>query len=180
LDVSRSLRAVVRDVIAQAEERQKTSPGVYYAGAVLQHLVGTKLDGALGKGNVQHNSFSTADAPGARAGDFVIADVAIHVTTSPGEAVIEKCRENLNDGYRPMLVTLQRGLTVAEGLAGNVGLADRIDTFEIEQFVALNLYELGKFGADGRRTAVTDLVERYNEIVEEFETDPSLKIELRR
>jgi hypothetical protein len=57
LDVSRSLRAVVRDVIAQAEERQKTSPGVYYAGAVLQHLVGTKLDGALGKGNVQHNSF---------------------------------------------------------------------------------------------------------------------------
>jgi hypothetical protein len=53
----RSLRAVVRDVIAQAEERQKTSPGVYYAGAVLQHLVGTKLDGALGKGNVQHNSF---------------------------------------------------------------------------------------------------------------------------
>jgi hypothetical protein len=106
--------------------------------------------------------------------------LAIHVTTSPGEAVIEKCRENLNDGYRPMLVTLQRGLTVAEGLAGNLGLPDRIDTFEIEQFVALNLYELGKFGADGRRTAVTDLVERYNEIVEEFETDPSLKIELRR
>jgi uncharacterized protein DUF4928 len=69
---------------------------------------------------------------------------------------------------------------VAEGLAANVGLADRIDVFEIEQFVALNLYELGQFGLDGRRTAVTDLVERYNEIVENVETDPSLKIELRR
>jgi hypothetical protein len=32
---------------------------------------------------------------------------------------------------------------VAEGLAANLGLADRIDIFECEQFVALNLYELG-------------------------------------
>jgi hypothetical protein len=180
LDASRSLRTVVRDVIAQAIERQKTTPGVYYAGAVLQHLVGAKLDCALGKGEFEHNSFSTADAPGGRAGDFFIGDVALHVTTSPGEAVIEKCRENLNDGFRPMLVTLQRGLTVAEGLAANMGLADRVDIFEIEQFVALNLYELGKFGAEGRKTAVTELVDHYNEIVDEFETDPSLKIELRR
>lgn len=180
LDASRSLRTVVRDVIAQAEERQKNSPGVYYGGAVLQHLVGAKLDCALGKGRFEHNSFSTADAPGGRKGDFFLGDVAIHVTTSPGEAVIEKCRDNLNDGYRPVLVTLQRGLTVAEGLAANVGLGDRIDIFEIEQFVALNLYELAKFAAEGRRTAVMDLVARYNEIVEEVETDPSLKIELRR
>jgi hypothetical protein len=180
LDGSRSLRTVVRDVIAQAVERQKTAPGVYYAGAVLQHLVGAKLDCALGEGKFEHNSFSTADAPRGRAGDFFIGDVALHVTTSPSEAVIEKCRDNLNDGYRPMLVTLQHGLTVAEGLAANVGLGDRIDIFEIEQFVALNLYELGKFGAEGRRTAVTDMVARYNEIVEEFETDPSLKIDLRR
>lgn len=134
----------------------------------------------LGKGPLQHNSFSTADAPGGRAGDFFLGDVAIHVTTSPGEALIARCRENLHDGYRPIIVTMQSGLPVAEGLASNVGLADRIDIFEIEQFVALNLYELGKFGADGRRTEVTELVERYNDIVEEFETDPSLKIELRR
>ena len=180
LDASRSLRMVVRDVIGQAEERQKTAHGVYYAGAVLQHLVGAKLDCALGKGHLQHNSFSTADAPSERAGDFFLGDVAIHVTTSPGEAVIERCRENLNDGHRPILVTVQRGLGVAEGLATNVGLSDRIDIFEIEQFVALNLYELARFAAEGRKTAVTDLVSRYNEIVEEYETDPSLKIELRR
>jgi hypothetical protein len=40
LDASRSLRTVVRDVLDQAEERQKTTPGVYYAGAVMQHMVG--------------------------------------------------------------------------------------------------------------------------------------------
>ena len=138
------------------------------------------MDCTLGKGHLQHNSFSTADAPSERAGDFFLGDVAVHVTTSPGEAVIGRCRENLNDGHRPILVTVQRGLSVAEGLATNVGLADRIDIFEIEQFVALNLYELARFAAEGRKTAVTDLVSRYNEIVEEFETDPSLKIELRR
>ena len=180
LDASRSLRTVVRDVISQAEERQKTTPGTYYAGAVLQHLVGAKLDCALGKGHLEHNSFSTADAPNQRAGDFFLGDVAIHVTTSPTEAVIERCRENLNDGHRPILVTLQPGVGVAEGLATNVGLAERIDIFEIEQFVALNLYELARFAAEGRKTAVKDLVIRYNEIVEKFETDPSLKIELRR
>jgi hypothetical protein len=180
LDASRSLRMVVRDVIVQAIDRQKTAPGVYYGGAVLQHLVGAKLDCALGKGKFEHNSFTTADAPSGRAGDFLIGDVAIHVTTSPGEAVIEKCSDNLNAGYRPIMVTLQGGVTVAEGLASNVGLADRIDFFEIEQFVALNLYELGKFGADGRKMAVADMVNRYNQIVDEFETDPSLKIELRR
>lgn len=180
LDASRSLRMVVRDVIAQALERQKNTPGMHFGGAVLQHLVGAKLDCAIGKGRMKHNNFSTADAPGGRFGDFLIGDVVIHVTTSPGEAVIAKCRENLNDGYRPMLVTLQRGLTVAEGLAGNVGLGDRIDIFEVEQFIALNVYEWGKFAADGRKTAVTDMVDRYNEIIDEYETDPSLKIELRK
>ncbi|HVZ60292.1 MAG TPA: DUF4928 family protein [Terriglobales bacterium] len=180
LDASKGLRAVVRDVIAQAEERQKTTPGMHHAGAVLQHLLGAKLDCALGKGKFDHNSFSTADSPGSRHGDFFLGDVAVHVTTNPGEAVIARCANNLNDGIRPVVVTLQRGLDVAEGLANNVGLGDRIDIFEIEQFVALNLYELGSFAADGRKTAVNELVKRYNEIIEEFETDPSLKIDLRR
>jgi hypothetical protein len=180
LDVSRSLRAIVRDILQQAQERQKTAPGMYYAGAVLQHLVGAKLTCALGADKIEHNSFSTADEPSGRAGDFFIGDVAIHVTTSPGEAVIERCRDNLNDGYRAVLVTLQKGLTVAEGLAENMGLAGRIDIFEIEQFVALNLYELGEFAAKGRQIAVADLVEKYNQIIEDVETDPSLKIEIHK
>ncbi|MBW7997822.1 MAG: DUF4928 domain-containing protein [Candidatus Glassbacteria bacterium] len=180
LDASRGLRHVIRNILDQAVERQKSAPGMYYAGAVLQHMTGAKLDCALGQGKFEHNSFSTADAPGQRAGDFFVGDVVIHVTTSPGEAVIERCRENLNDGYKPILVTMQRGMTVAEGLADNKGLAERIDIFEMEQFVALNLYELGKFAADGRRVAITDLVSRYNEIIEDVETDPSLKIEIRK
>lgn len=179
LDASRSLRTMVRNVLEQAEERQSNSPGMHYVGAVLQHLVGAKLDCALGIGKFKHNSFSTSDAQTGRAGDFFVGDVAIHVTTSPGEAVIGRCLDNLNDGFRPILVTMQRGLQVVEGLADNIGIGDRIDLFEVEQFMALNLYEFGKFEAEGRRMAVADLVNRYNEIIEEVETDSSLKVEFR-
>ena len=59
-------------------------------------------------------------------------------------------------------------------------MADRIDVFEVEQFIALNLYELGKFGAEGCRVAVTEFVTRYNEIIDDVETDPSLKIEFKQ
>lgn len=180
LDASRSLRTLVRDVIAQAEERQRNAPGMQYAGAVLQHLVGAKLDCALGVGSFEHNSFSASDAQSGRKGDFCIGDVVIHVTMTPGEAVIGRCRDNIDDGYRPIIVTTARGLAVAEGLAENAGLGERVDVFEAEQFVALNLYELGKFAAKSRGVAVAQFVNRYNEIVEEVETDPSLKIEFRQ
>ena len=42
--------------------------------------------------------------------------------------------------------------------------------FEVEQFIALNLYEPGKFGTDGRWVAVSDFVTRYNEIIDDVET----------
>lgn len=71
-------------------------------------------------------------------------------------------------------------MAVAEGLASNSSLGERIDVFEVEQFVAANLYELGTFAAEGRRMAINELVERYNQIVDDVETDPSLKIELKR
>jgi hypothetical protein len=180
LDASRSLRAVVRDVVAQAIDRQKDMPGTHFAGTVMQHLVGAKLDCALGPGKFEHNSYSTSDEQSGRAGDFHIEDVAVHVTTSPGEAVIERCKENLDDGLRPVIVTTQKGVTVAEALAGNIGLSERIDVFEIEQFIALNIYELGKFKANERRVAIEEIIERYNYVVEEVETDPSLRIEIRK
>lgn len=178
LDKSKGLRSLVRDLISQAEVKQKQSQGVYYVGAVLQHLVGAKLDCALGPGKFEHNSFSTSDSQSGRPGDFQIHKAAIHVTSAPSEAVIQKCKENLDSGLQPILVTTKKGVATAEGLAENVQLVQRIDIFEIEQFIALNIYELAKFAEDSRATAVKDIVDRYNEIIDEFETDPSLLIEI--
>ena len=110
----------------------------------------------------------------------MIDDVAIHVTNAPSESMIRDYITNLTDGLRAIVVTRKAGVAVAEGLAGNAGIADRIDIFEIEQFLALNLYELSGFAPSRRRAAVSEVIDRYNWIVDEVETDPSLRIALRK
>ena len=154
----------------------------------MQHLVGAKLEVSLGKDTIQHSrfahdvehhSFSTADAPHGRQGDFAVGDVAIHVTTAPSEAVIERCRENLSEGLAVMIVTTKKQMAAAEAMVEARAIADRLDILEIEQFLALNLYEWGAFDTGGRKAAVRQLVDAYNAIIENVETDPSLKIEFR-
>ena len=179
LDPSASVRAVIRDLIEQAAEREREITGVHYAGAVLQHLVGATLDCSPGLGSIEHNSFSTADAPQGRVGDFSVGDAAIHVTMLPGEAVVERCRDNLEAGLRPVIITRGPGSAVAHELARRHTLEGRIDVFESGQFVALNVYQLGAYVTEGRRSTLGSIVQRYNEIIDDVETDPSLKIDLR-
>lgn len=174
-DPSKSLRAIVRDLLLQAQKRQAENPGTTFAGTVLQHFVGAKLDLLMGEGLIEHHSASTADAVSGRDSDFLLEDVAIHVTTAPGEALFRKCRENLDKGLRPLIITLKE--IVARELAEQEGIADRVDVFEAEQFIAGNLYELGRFAKAGRETTAKDLIARYNAIVAACETDPSLRIE---
>ncbi len=175
-DASRSLRFIVRSVLEQARSRQSENPGQTTLGTVLQHLVGAKLTVLLPEEPVDLHGASVADEADSRPGDFVVGDVAIHVTTAPGEALLRKCKRNLNGGFRPLLITLDKGATVAEGLAEREGLAGRVDIFDAEQFLAGNLYEIGRFAPEGRRATAADLVEAYNRIVDACETDPGLRI----
>ena len=55
---------------------------------------------------------------------------------------------------------------------------DRVDVVSIEQLVSLAVLGLGGSDADARRAALRRIVTRYNEIVSEVETDPSLRIDL--
>jgi hypothetical protein len=175
-DTSKSLRAIVRDLLAQATKRQKVNPGTMYGGAVLQHLVGAKLSLVLPEGSVQSNGFSVADAVSNRSGDFIIDDVIIHVTTAPGEALMRKCEGNLQAGARPIIITTYESMPGAESLAIIQGIGGRVDILEIEQFIATNVYELSQFKTSERKITVERLIAQYNLIVEECETDPSLKV----
>ena len=175
-DTSKSLRTIVRDLLAQAFKRQKENPGTMYAGAVLQHLVGAKLSLVLPEGTVKHHGASVSDAVSARSGDFIIDDVIIHVTTAPGESLMRKCARNLETGTRPIIVTTYGSMPAAESLADIQGVAGRVDILEIEQFIATNVYELSQFETAQRKLTVVRLIDKYNEIIEECETDPSLKV----
>lgn len=175
-DTGKSLSTMVKDLLGQAVKRQKENPGTQYAGAILQHLVGAKLSLILPEGSIEHHGFSVSDAVSGRNGDFNIDDVSIHVTTTPSEGLLRKCAANLDAGIRPIIVTVNTSMAGAESLASIQGVAGRIDILEAEQFIATNLYEISLFKTAERKLTVQKLVERYNEIVDKCETDPSLKI----
>lgn len=176
-DPNQSLRSVISKLFEQAFRRQRSAEGRTDAGALLQHLVGAKLACALRPEVVKHHSYATADTGTGRAGDFAVGDTVFHVTTAPSDAVIKRCQDNLAAALRPVLITLENKTSAAFALAEIAGIKARIDIFDIEQFLALNILEWGRFRSEHRQTALDDLLEEYNRIVEENETDHSLKIE---
>ena len=73
---------------------------------------------------------------------------------------------------------MAEGVTVAKVLAGNANLEGRIDIMDAVQFLAANLHELSLFKTAARRMTFEKLIEGYNRIVADNETDPSLRIEM--
>ena len=175
MDAGKSMRSAVRELMQQAEKRQSEQPGNHIVGTVMQHLVGAKLALILPEPPKMHGA-SVADAVSERDGDFIVGDVIVHVTSAPSEALIRKCGRNLDKGMHPLVITTCHGIPAAEQLAKNAGIDMRIDIFDIEQFVASNLYEIGKFSDVGRKDTAEQLIQAYNAIVDQCETDPSLKI----
>jgi len=145
-----------------------------FLGAVLQHLVGAKLELVLGNEIEAHGAF-VADGVTERQGDYQIEDVVVHVTASPGEALLRKCIDNLDQGLRPLIITTFKNVLVAETMAENKGVAGRVEVFDVEQFVASNILELSKFNAASRKVTVADLITRYNRLAG-CENNPGLLI----
>lgn len=177
-DPGKSLRANIEDLFLQAQAARPNSGGANYVGAMLQHLVGAKLDLVLGSGKVSHHGSSVADKSGKRRGDFEIDTVVLHVTTHPTEALACKCADNLRAGLRPVIVTIDDGVSAAAFLLRNVNLEERVDILDAKQFLTANVYERSLFQAAGYRMTFTKLLRRYNEIVSTCETDPALYIDL--
>ncbi|MGD9116183.1 MAG: DUF4928 family protein [Dehalococcoidia bacterium] len=170
-DPSKSIAYVVRDLLNQAEARQRENQGTMFQGALMQHLVGAKLTLALPDNQIQSCGFSVKDEANARAGDFIIGDVVIHVTATPTEMLLRKCADNLNSHLKPIIVTSAVGVVSGQSLAKPLGIEGRVDFFDIEQFIAMNIYEISRFLPDKRDTTVVELIRKYNKIVEECETD---------
>jgi hypothetical protein len=171
-----SVAANVESLLSQAEDLQKEAGGTTYVGAMIQHLVGAKLDLVLGPGKVQHHGFSVADHATARCGDYQVEDLVIHVTTHPSEALARKCADNLQAGLKPMVITVGDGLPAARLLLKELNLTDRVDILDVVQFLTANIYEHSSFQTAGCRKTLTELLNRYNAIVSECETDPTLRV----
>ena len=172
----KSVAANLADIFSQAAEIQKNSGGANFVGAMLQHLVGAKLDLVLGVGVASHHAFSVADHSTDRSGDLEVNGIAIHVTTQPGEALIRKAAANLQSGLKPLIVTLADGVEGAAYLLKNTEWKDRIDVIDATQFLTANVYERSFFKAGECKATLIGILGHYNEIVTACEKDPVLTI----
>ncbi|MEI6078118.1 MAG: DUF4928 family protein [Verrucomicrobiota bacterium] len=177
-DPGKSLQANIEELLGQAAAVQASGGGTNYVGAMLQHLVGAKLDFVLGKGKVDHHGFSVSDQSTKRNSDFEVAGVAIHVTTHPAEALLRKCNDNIQAGLKPLIITLKDGVDGVTYLLKKSPLVNRVDVLDAAQFLTANVYERSFFQAANCKITLNTLLEGYNAIVEKCETDPSLKIRL--
>jgi hypothetical protein len=178
VDTGSSLKACLTGIFEEAKRRQSENRGSTVVGAVMQHLVGAKLEMLYPDETISHNGYSVADSPTSRAGDFALGDCVIHVTTAPSKGLLQKCSDNLAAGLRPLIISTNTGAPLAESLAGEEGLEKRIEVLDIVQFLVSNMLEWTDFTGDRRKGTFEELIRRYNAIVEACETDPSLKIEV--
>lgn len=176
-DTSKTIGANLDDLFEQAKKRQKENPGTQYLGTVLQHLVAAKLCCVMPEGSIVIHGATVADGPTDRNGDFAINSTIIHCTTMPGASLIEKCRANLHSGFHPVIITIFERVHTALNLAEDAGLAGRIEVWDIQQFLSANVYEHSLFDKEKCNSTLSDIVNRYNNIILETETDPSLRIE---
>jgi hypothetical protein len=177
-DSGKSILMNLDDLFKQALAIQKNSGGTSYLGAMLQHLIGAKLDLILGAGAIQHHGFSVADDPTDRSADFQVSGVAIHVTTRPTEALIQKAAENLKRSLRPLIITLWDGVAGAQFLLKNTEWASRVDVLDAAQFLTANVYERSLLKTGECSLTMLAIIERYNEVVASCEVDPVLVIQV--
>ena len=102
----------------------------------------------------------------------------IHVTTHPSEALVRKCGDNLKAGLKPLIITLAEAVKPAQYLLKAVNIADRVDVLDTAQFLMANVYERSFFKTAECKVTFTALLTRYNAIVTQCETDPSLWVRI--
>jgi hypothetical protein len=177
-DQNLSIRKLVAELIDQARAKQKTRPGSTFTGALMQHLVAAKLRRLLSKEAPAPHGISAADSSRRALGDFEIKDVILHVTTAPSAQLLEKCKDNLSNAKRPIVITLLKSVPHAQTLAEELGIESRVEVWAFEQFISTNAYEWGGFTEKSIRERARELIEAYNDIIDELDEEPSLKISI--
>lgn len=175
-DPSRTIGASLDELFEQAKKRQKEKAGMQYLGTILQHLVAAKLSLIIPPDEFEIHGASVADSPTGRNGDFVVSNTIFHCTTSPGELLMQKCKMNIHAGYLPVVITIFERVRMALDLAADADLGGRIEVWDIQQFLSTNVHEHSMFDGTARNAKLADIINKYNVIIDEKETDPSLRI----
>lgn len=172
LQPSKPVSVIIEDILRAASERSDKPTG-----AVLQHLVGAKLQLRFPNEKIGLDQANAADMQTDREGDFQVGTTAFHVTVAPMEKLINRCNENKKSGYRPVILTLDRKVQAARQLADNAGIAEDISVQSAEVFIGTNIEEIATYDGDKIRQGIASLIEAYNHRISSVEVDKSLMIE---
>lgn len=172
IDYTKPISSVVSDILRAAAERSDKPTG-----AVLQHLVGAKLQLRFPEEKIGSDRANAADMHTNREGDFQVGTTAFHVTTAPMEKLISRCVENKRAGYRPVILTLESKVQAARQMADNVGMSEQISVQSAEIFIGTNIEEISTYDGDRIREGLAKLIRTYNSRIEQIEIDKSLMID---
>ncbi|BEH97528.1 DUF4928 family protein [Edwardsiella ictaluri] len=172
LDYSKPVSSVVSDILKAAAERSDKPTG-----AVLQHLIGAKLQLRFPDVKIGNDRANAADLHTDREGDFQVGTTAFHVTTAPMEKLITRCVENKRAGYRPVILTLESKVIAARQMADNVGMSEQIAVQAAETFIGNNIEEIAIYDGDKIREGLARLIRTYNARINAIEIDKSLMID---
>lgn len=173
-DKNRSTRQSIIDILTVARSTAKEGP---VALPVAQYLVGAKLKLRFPGKDIENKSYSTADAPQDRPGDFLVGSSAFHVTIAPTASVFTKCQRNIQDGLRAYLLVPDKLLQGARQNA-ELTVVGPIDVEPIESFIAQNVLEVSEFSDELLPKQFLRLLQIYNERVDGVELDKSMLIEI--
>jgi len=172
LDYNKPVSSVVSDILKAAAERSDKPTG-----AVLQHLIGAKLQLRFPDVKIGSDRANAADLHTDREGDFQVGTTAFHVTTAPMEKLISRCVENKRAGYRPVILTLESKIIAARQMADNVGMSEQISVQAAETFIGNNIEEIAIYDGDKIREGLARLIRTYNARINAIEIDKSLMID---
>lgn len=146
-------------------------------GSVLQHLIGAKLELRFPDLDVGRDKATTADLQTERNGDFQIGTTAFHVTVSPMEKLMDRCRDNLAEGVRPVIIVPASRVLAAKQLAEVAAIDQSVGVVEAESYIGTNIEELALYNSDRIREGLARLIRRYNDRITDVESDLSLRID---
>jgi len=170
-DLSIQPRTLIGGILQLAQRRNE-------AGPVAQHLVGAKLAVRFPHLAVGNFPYSAADEQSGRPGDFSLGKTVFHITVAPTMGHIDRCSQNIKDGFSPLLLVVDSKLAAARALLETVGLQGKVAAESIESFIGQNLSELAEFAPAKLPDQLAQLLSEYNRRVSEVETDNALSIEL--
>ena len=146
-------------------------------GEVAEYMVGAKLALRFPGLDIRNSAASAADVQTDEQGDFQVHDTVFHVTVAPNQGHYEKCRRNLEQGYRVFMLVPDSRL-IGTRQVSETELEDAVAVESIESFVSQNIEEISQFSGGRLARGMRDLFETYNERLAEVETDLSLQIEM--